>query len=352
MIRKEVKNLKGGEYLARPVLLNSNSILIYEGTRLKKDYIEKLIELGVYSVYIKEPAELEKKEYSISELQIDLRDTYRNNVKELLEKHTPVNTKDLTEFVYIAEDIINEVLNHEEVVYKMADIREGDPDIYEHSITVCALAVIIAIRADVDKKKMHHIAAGGLLHDLGLRYISSSYENIDIEEMNSYARNEFKKHSIYGYSALEKEDWLSKEAKTIILAHHERLEGRGYPLKLKKIGIENRIVGICDSFDCMIRGIGYKKRKVYEAVEEIKGNMGILFDKKIADTFIDFIAIYPVGTKVRTNEGEIGIVVRQNEHFKERPVIRILYDKFGNKLDNGIEKDMLKILDIFIAEIL
>lgn len=353
LIRIKVTELVGGELLAEPIVLDSGTVLIYENVTIKKEYIARLIELGVKYVYIKEPlAREEDKQYSTYSFQTELRKTYRNTVKDILEKHMPSNIKSLAGMINIAEDIIDEVLSHKKMVDNIMNIRERDPDIYEHSLNVCALSVIIGIKYGLSMKAIYEIATGSIIHDLGFRYISVPYENRELCDFSPEEIKELKKHSIYGYVAIEEEDWLSEKAKSIILSHHERLDGSGYPLKLRTIGIENKIVGICDVFDCMICGIGYKQKKVYEAIEEIKGSIGSLYDEEVSKVFLSFIALYPIGTIVKTNEGETAVVVRQNEGFNERPVIRIIKDKNGNNVKKEVEKDMMKMLTIFVEEIL
>ena len=78
----------------------------------------------------------------------------------------------------------------------------------------------------------------------------------------------------------------------------------------------------------------------------------MLFDAKIVDIFLDFTAVYPAGTHVVTNEGELAVVVSQNKNFQDRPVIRILRDKDGNDVKEERLKDLLKIHNIFIDKVL
>lgn len=351
MKRIKVTELKGGEYLAEPIILETGTVLIYEDTKLKDEYIARLIDLGLEYVYIKTPVNDKDTRYSVEIFQEELREAYKNIVKDILEKHMPTNIKKLAGIINIAEDIIDEVLNHKELVDNVMNIRERDPDIYEHSLNVCALSVIISVKFGLPMETIYSIATGSIIHDLGFRYISVPYENRELSDVSKEEKREYRKHAIYGYIAVEEEDWLSQQAKSIILSHHERMDGSGFPLKLRDLEIENKIVSICDAFDCMISGIGYKQRKVYEAIEEIKEGIGLTYDKEIGEIFLSFIALYPIGTMVKTNEGEIGIVIRQNAGFKERPVIKVIKDKNGNSPRLKTEKDMMKILTIFIEEI-
>ena len=82
----------------------------------------------------------------------------------------------------------------------------------------------------------------------------------------------------------------------------------------------------------------------------VKTFKNILFDGKIVDTFLSFTAVYPSGSLVLTNEGEVGIVIAQNPEFIDRPVIRIMKDKYGNDVTQDVIKDLLKVRNVFIEK--
>ena len=109
---------------------------------------------------------------------------------------------------------------------------------------------------------------------------------------------------------------------------------------------------MCDAFDEMICGITCKRVKIYQAIEYLKNFKGKLFDEKIVDAFLKFIAVYPAGTKVLTNEGETAVVLAQNKNFQDRPVIRIIKDRNGNVVTKEVIKDLVKVHNIFIEKTL
>lgn len=190
------------------------------------------------------------------------------------------------------------------------------------------------------------------MHDLGLRYLTIEYADQDISTLSKIELAEYMKHPVYGYSALKDENWISNAVKNIILYHHERLDGTGYPLKAKEIPFETQIVNICDTFDEMICGIGCKRIKVYEAVEYLKSYRGIKFNSDIVDTFLEFTAVYPAGSQVLLSDNRVGKVVRQNKEFPDRPVIQIIKDKSGKLVNEEIYVDLIKVNNIFIEKVL
>lgn len=343
----KVDELTGKETLAKDVLTIEYKILLSEGTVLKQEYIEKLKELNIRQVYIKEQRPDTK---TVMILKEDVEESFKSKVKNILEKHTYSHNNKLVELCQTADYIITNILEEEEVVEKIYDIKERSSDIYEHSINMCSLATIVALKMGLPQQKVHDIGVSCLLHDLGLRYLAISYEDQDLSELSEREAAEYKKHPVYAYTALRDENWISDESKNMILYHHERLDGSGYPLKATDISEECRIIQICDAFDEMICGIGCKRKKVYEAVEYLKHNKDIKFDGKIVDIFLEFTAVYPAGTIVKTNEGETGIVLYQNKQFPDRPVIRITKDRNGVAVDRV--KDLTEINNVYIEEVI
>lgn len=348
MKRLMLDQVTGTEILARPIMTSNYKELLSDGVRLKREYVSKLRELGITEVYVKEKT---ADESSLSILKEEISVVYKERVQEIISKHTYQHTDDMIEIGNMANNIIFEIMKNDEVVEQIFEIKERSSDIYEHSISTCTLATLVALKMHISKEKVLTLGVGCLLHDLGIRYLAFDLDDIDFENMSENEMQEYKKHPIYGYSAVRSEDWLSRESKDIILSHHERIDGSGYPLHIQNLSTETKIASVCDFFDESICGIGCDRMKVYEVVEYLKNTKGKLFDEKIVDALLEFIAVYPSGSKVITNEGETAIVIHQNKGFPERPVLRIIEDKEGRKQESII-KDLLKYNYVFIEKVL
>lgn len=340
-----VSQLKGGEVLARAVLTDGYQVLLGEGTRLLPEYIKKIQQLGIDEVFI-ENQDSEKMEILREETETH----FKEKVRDILEHHTYSHNQELEQLAETADSLITSILEEEEVIEQVYDIRERSSDLYEHSISICTLSVLTALKLKMSREMVHDIGVACLLHDLGLRYLTIQYDNQPIEALSEEARNEFMKHPVYAYSALKNEKWISDDVKNMILYHHEQMDGSGYPLHARMLTLESRILNVCDAFDEMICGIGCKRRKVYEAIEELKKYRGIRYDGRILDAFLEFTAVYPAGTFVLTNEGETALIIRQNKQKPDRPVLRIVMDKEGNPITKEVIKDLLVFTDVFIEK--
>lgn len=348
MIVKRVEELVGDEVLARVLTTWDYQTILPEGAVIRIDYIEKLKELGIKEVCVHEGEGIHESLI----LKTDIECSVKEKVREILEKHTYNHNGNLEELSKTADNIISNILEEEKVVEKVYDIKQRNADLYEHSISICSLAILTALKMELPAESVHNIGVACLLHDIGMRYQTHDFTDKNLDEFSAYEISEFKKHPIYGYSALKEESWLSDISKDIVLSHHERMNGSGYPLKTRDISLECRIVSVCDAFDEMICGIGCRRIKVHEAIEYLKFHRDKEFDGKVVNVFLNFTAVYPVGTHVLTSEGEIGVVVGQNKNFQDRPILRIIQDRNGSNVKKEIIKDLIKVQNLFIEKVI
>lgn len=233
----KIDELFGGEILGSDVMASDYQVLLAKGTIIKNEYIEKLKELGIVKVYIQDDIDTEE----VVVLKEEIEENFKDIVKNVIEKHTYCHSDELVELTKTADNIFLSLLDQEEVVEKIYDIKERSCDIYEHSINVCALAILTALKMKIPHHTIHDIGVSSLLHDLGLRYLTFDYKNQSLERLTNMEMAEYKKHPVYGYSVLKNESWISDISKNIILYHHEHIDGSGYPLRANDISIEARI---------------------------------------------------------------------------------------------------------------
>lgn len=388
-----IEDLKDGDIIANDVLLEDYTVVLGKGTVIKEQYIDKLRDLGIFTVYIEEkaeekpkaPAKYKKPEgkqetppkakieegkpkkaeekkpdnrrpklsmETVTVLRDDVEKEIKNNIRDILELHVYQKTKGLKKIAETAQNIIEDILEEDEVIEKVYDVKERSADIYEHSLQVCTIATLIALKLGLNEGQVYDISVSSLIHDLGLRYLVVRYEDQDINLLPAKDQEEYKKHPIYGYTAIKNEDWLSNQAKDIVLNHHERKDCSGYPLGTDLISRMTQIIGVCDEFDELICGIGKARVRVHEAINHIRNYSGIWYDNDIVDAFMQLIAVYPAGSQVKTNQGETAIVMKQNPHFPERPILRVTHDRFGQVINGEKIIDLIKDTKVVIQEVI
>ena len=342
----EIERIKENDILARAIVTSDYKELLPKGVTLRKEYIKRLSDLGIKEVYI------EDKGFTVEETKIlkeEVKEKCKEEVQTIISKHTyRSDNSEMEKLGKTTEEIISNILEDENVVEQVYEIKERSADIYEHSISVCSLSMLLALRLKLDRDQVRDIGVGCLLHELGLRYTTVEYENRDVSELGKKALAEYKKHPVYGYTAIQHEDWLSQCSKEIILEHHERIDGSGYPLHTRNQSKEVCIVEVCDFFDEVICGIGYERLKVHEVIEYLKIYKGLTFAEEVVNELFTFVAVYPAGSKVITSSGEVAIVIGQNKGFPERPILKLIKDREGNTITDDITLDLLENNSVFI----
>jgi HD-GYP domain-containing protein (c-di-GMP phosphodiesterase class II) len=202
--------------------------------------------------------------------------------------------------------------------------------------------------------KLKDIAAGALLHDIGKIKIMNDKKLLSEfktkEELDKYIELN---HPKVGYDFLGGQYVWNASVKVVVLMHHERSDGSGYPLKLQGDEINQiaKIVSICDEFDNLISGRARSESKtVHEVIEYLVGMSNIYFDAEMVRKFTMNIAAFPTGSGVVLSSNEKGLVVKQNNSMPMRPVVKVIYDKTGNLLLEPYEVDLLKELTLFITK--
>ncbi len=319
---KSVSFIRDGDILAEPIFTNEKTILLPKGTILKKEYAALIQSLEIDTIMIEDPYEKWERPNFIMDPQ--RMNYFITKIKNLMEKHIYNQGKSLREIEVLAHELVTEVCAKPQE--GVMDLKERTSDLYEHTIMVTLLSLMIGSRLQLEEDKLREIAIGCLLHDIGIRYITVPYENIDLHKMDPASVFEYKKHTILGYSALEKETWIPLASKNMVLFHHEKLDGSGFPMKQKNRETECRLIQVCDAYDRMISGMEEIRTHVWSARSRLKEKAGICYEKKMTELLLSMTAAYPAGTVVRIDGDEEGVVVSQTDD-PERPVVLMTASK-------------------------
>ncbi len=345
-----VDNIKGNEKLAKSIFTENDIILISEGVVIQRSYIDKLKQLNIDYIYVED--DLSRGIFAEDITEIQIKEQCQSVVAETINRYAYSGNEDFRKLQDVSREIIEDMLEQPEVMFNISGVRQKSERIYAHSLNVCALSVLIALRMGLPKHKIEEIAVGSVLHDIGFCNVPMEIRNMEYHNYTEKEMKAIRMHVVEGYSIIEKQKWLKQSSKEIIFAHHERENGSGYPLRLNgdRLRVGTKIVAVCDEFDNLVYGNFSATMKVHDAMEYIVSGAGRIFDYEVIRIFNESVAAYPIGTMVLTNENEIGIVLRQNSKCPTRPVIRILKDKSGKPKVDWEEKDLTKELTLFIKD--
>lgn len=344
----DVREIPENAVLGRTVSNDSGVVLLYAGSVITEEIIEKLIDNNIHSVWIS----MKNKEadtFSSEAIESDIIDCVTHAIKARIRFNDDTEMKMVSEQAF---KIIRKIITSEEVMSCMVNVKKRSIDIYSHMINVAILSVIMGIKFDITEEELDYIGLGALFHDIGMCDLEIKYNDVEIDKLSSQEKMVYRKHVIDGYEMIHNHDWIPEKVKLIVLSHHEREDGSGYPFhkKSERIPIEVKIVAICDFFDELVNGIGYKKRKVHEVVEYLRTAGAYLFDYDVVTKIISNIAWFPNGCKVLTSDGDIAEVMSQNKGLPDRPIIRLLMDSMGNPYKENITKDLTEYLTVFIMD--
>jgi HD-GYP domain-containing protein (c-di-GMP phosphodiesterase class II) len=183
------------------------------------------------------------------------------------------------------------------------------------------------------------IIEAAVLHDLGKCMISPTILN-KREKLQAYEFEYLKTHTTIGFDLSRKIPGIKQEVREVILTHHERNDGRGYPFGLNagQINIYTKIVSVADVYDALTSERVYKKRKTpFETFKEFQKIGFDHFDPKVVLTFLTNIINYYLGSKVLLNTGETGEVVFISPYDPSLPTVKVA-EKF---IDLTKEKEVI-----------
>lgn len=364
-----IGSIKEGSVLAKTVYDDKETILLSSGVQLTSSLIARLIENQVLGVFIndsysnneiidvispelrvKAVSQIRKTFQSIrQQLNQSIR-TLESDKDQLSKKlNLMVDKKYFRDLDFIVADMIDEIIRNREAMIGLVDIKNMRSFVYQHSIQVTVLSLLIGAAMKMNKNMLKDLAIGAMLHDIGFTLINKDliiYKDSFTEEES----NIYRSHCQLGYDFIRQNTSLSTHVRMCILQHHEEYSGYGFPngLAENNIHINARIIQVADTYDKMSSGINGVMIPPNEVIEFIMGNSGRgrMFDFEIANLFVRKVIPFPIGSYVLLSNGQKAIVINYNSNNPLRPIVKILIE--GKKIEdlksfNLLDYDKLNI---------
>lgn len=254
-------------------------------------------------------------------------------VKGALDKAAKGEMLKVGEVRGVVEKIVNRIISGTGELTSFTTKSTIDNYLYAHLVNVCIFSIELGRELGYDRSKLNDLGVAALLHDVGM------FKVMDIvrqpRKLKAEEYGEIKKHPLYGAEILKKamRDF-SPIAINAVQQQHERMNGRGYPRGLKdgEINEYAQIVAIVDVYEAMTHERPYRKRMLpHDVLKEILISKD-LFNLRLFKILLSKVSVYPVGSWVELNTGEIGRVVKIDSNAPLRPMVNVVFNHRGKRL--------------------
>lgn len=351
-----IENVKPNSYLGKALYDVEGRVLLNSGILITEKLLKRIKELNLNSIYIID----DMNNYSLeSIIKDELRDKSLNLIKATFNTVNAIdelNKKDEENLYFkrilsLAEELLDEILSNNKILYFLVDIKNLNSSVYDHTINVTILSLVVGISLNLSKDDLLNLSVGALLHDIGKEFIDIDIINKD-SPLTYEEFEKIKEHCEKGYYYLKDIDFIHNDCKMIVLQHHERVDGMGYPKGLlgNQINKLAKIVSIVDVYDTLTSGrYSISSMCASDALEYIMGHVDTIFDFEIVKIFSRVVVPFPNGTYIRLSNGDLGIVKETFRNFPLRPNVNIINSKVKDNI--GTTVSLINELSLVITNV-
>ncbi|WP_028551679.1 HD-GYP domain-containing protein [Paenibacillus sp. UNC451MF] len=311
-VKHDIINAYGATVLPARTVITSDELAVLINHKISLDSI--VIDSTIYEEDTESMAVLKQTVDASKELIESIRSSRKIPVIEIRKEILPV---------------IHHIAMKDNIFHLFEMVRAKDDYTYQHNIGVGVLSTLIGRWMNFSEPELANLSLAATLHDIGKVKIPDEILNKP-GKLTDAEYELVKKHTIFGYEMLRETQGISHRIALVALQHHEREDGKGYPLGLLKPKIDplSSIVAVADIFHAMSSKRPYHDPlPFHEIVSQMqRGRFGEL-DPRIISLFIENMIRRLIGKQVVLTDGRVGEVVYLNPHQLEAPLIK-LEDEF------------------------
>ena len=238
----------------------------------------------------------------------------------------------------IIDSLANIVTQDRTSLMALTALKKYDNYTFTHMVNVAALAMAQARALNLEGPLLREFGFAALMHDIGK-------VNTPLEVLNKPGKlteEEFKimkMHVVDGAHILRRTPEMPALAPVVAFEHHLRQDLTGYPENIghRKLNLCTQIVSIADVFDALRSNRPYREGLATARIRSIMGEQGNpAFNQTLLRRFVNLMGLFPIGTIVRLNTEEIGVVTAEHPEDPFRPQVKILFDAEGARLESEL----------------
>ena len=244
----------------------------------------------------------------------------------------------------IVQTLVDNILDNRDALLGLTSLKMYDEYTFTHSVNTSILAVSLGTFLSFAKPQLAALGVAGLMHDIGKM-------NVPLEIINKPGKltdeewEEVKRHPIEGALILADIPGVSKMAMVAAFEHHQHGDVRGYPRIDESLQQHpfSQIISIADAYEALTAARVYYKIQMpaEKAMQILLSKRGTAFNPILVKAFVNMIGIFPIGTILKLDTGEAGLVVHQTRDLM-RPRVLLLSKFDGSEKESGTEASLLE----------
>ena len=346
MIEKKVSVdfLKPGMYVSNIDRPWVETDFLFQGFLIKsQDEIDKLKQFCTYvfidiergdpaEVYVTTNSDESGIDMKVEEELSRAKATYSRLTDEFNNIINAIKSGRKLDFEIIKKDIhllVEGGLRNSDAYLLLTKLKTRDNYTYTHCLSSSIFGIMMGKQMGLQSAQLQELALCCMFFDIGKiklpKELLIKEGALDDEEILLV-----KNHVLDSVEILKTTQGIPSSVIEVALNHHERFNGSGYPTGKKgaEIPVFARIAGIVDTYDAITSQRIYRKQASHEkAIKELYNLRDIDFQADMVEMFIQCLGIYPTGSLVELNTGEVGIVLQQNKISRLKPRIMIILNR-------------------------
>ncbi len=251
---------------------------------------------------------------------------------------------DLEKVQESTEALVESMIRNPDAAHLLSQLKQNDSYSYAHSIEAAVLGVLFGRHLGLTKRELDDLALGILLLDIGKTKLPRKLLEKN-GRLNPTEVKLMKLHVKMGVDILKKNTSVSRDVLDIAMNHHERFDGKGYPLgkEGQQISVFARMAAIIDFYDAVTHKRPWRNAiKPAAAINALYDRRDKNFQAELVEEFIQCLGLYPTGSVVELSSGEVGIVIEQNRIRRLRPKVLIVRDELKEEVEVPFTRDLDK----------